>query len=76
MDIINIQTILDIMKSGALITFDDGFYLKGLPGDNYIEVGLNEHSEGLWILNDQGLTQALNDLSKMRKENQHELSEE
>lgn len=61
-------TLLELLKTGARVTFDDGFFLQGLPDDHYIRVG-NEHcDDGLWFLNEDGLEQAIDDVEKMREE--------
>jgi|WetSurSiteA1Bulk_404760.scaffolds.fasta_scaffold128917_3 hypothetical protein len=65
-------SLLTLLKKGATVEFQDGFYLRGLPETKYIEIGFSNcrllDSQGLWSLSRNGLSDALYDLKQMRKE--------
>jgi len=48
-------TLLELLKAGVTVEFPDGTYLKGIPEDNYIEIGIHCCTRGLWILNEEDL---------------------
>ena len=52
-------TALTILKQGGKIELPTGYYLRGSPSDSYIYTGHEFGSDGLWILNRDGLSNAL-----------------
>ena len=61
-------TLLELLKAGVTVEFPDGTYLKGLPEDNYIEIGIHCCTRGLWILNEEDLEKAIKDLDSIKKD--------
>lgn len=59
-------TLLPLLQSNARITFQDSTYMQGDNDTGYIEVGTEFGSEGLWSLDEAGVTNALGDLKKIR----------
>ena len=60
--------ILDLLKKNVRITFNDGIYLKGDYSVRYIEVGTEHGSDGLHIMNEEGLKAALKHVETLSKE--------
>lgn len=60
--------LLCLLRRGCEITFPSGYFFRGLPEDNYIQVGWKEGEyemkDGLWLLNEEGLESALKDEEK------------
>jgi hypothetical protein len=54
-------TLLEILQSGARVEFANGVWLRGEPETAYINFGFDNHSHGLWSLDEEGLKNALND---------------
>ena len=63
-------TLLELLKQDAKVTFNNGTWLKGDSETKYIEVGteVNDQSQGVWFLTEEGLFEAVKDLEKMYKE--------
>lgn len=57
---------LTLLQTGAKIVFADGTYLAGDTSTNYLEVGTESGSAGVWSLDEQGIINALADLKQMR----------
>jgi hypothetical protein len=59
------EEILNLLKQGCSIHFTSGYVLKGDPVSGYIDTGwlyCNEYMpDGLRVLNEEGLREALND---------------
>jgi hypothetical protein len=69
------ETILNLLKQGCEIKFPSGYILKGDPARNYIDTGFDigngYHSDGLRILNEEGVRLALSDAKEFSYENQN-----
>jgi hypothetical protein len=63
-------TLMSLLKQGCCIDFDDevGSKLRGDPRTKYIEVYALGSYQGCWLLTDEGLRQALNDLDRTRRD--------
>ncbi len=68
----NNPTLFTLLKAGCKIQFPSGFCMQGDPGTKYIEVSHSFGSLGLWLLNEQGLKNALADEHEFRKELERE----
>lgn len=57
--------LLSLLRQGCTVIFPSGYFFEGLPNDNYIQVGWiegdEEYKDGLWILDEFGLDQAIRD---------------
>jgi hypothetical protein len=63
------MNILELLKQGARIVFPDGMYMDGDPETNYIEVGSEAAgSDGLQILNEDGVEKSLAQIKSLRTE--------
>jgi hypothetical protein len=60
--------LLCLLRKGCEIIFPSDYFFRGLPEDNYIQVGYKEGEyetkDGLWPMNEEGLESALKDEEK------------
>lgn len=60
-------TLLKLLTHGATVEFPNGVYLKGIPDENYIELGINCSINSLWELTEESLRKAIDSLNFVSK---------